>query len=207
MVRRGDTLREHIVDAAKLVFLESGFERSSMDAIAARAQTSKRSLYAHFATKDELFAAAVERIRSQFGERMLTPESYQAVPLEAVTRYCGRFTQLLRWASVARTCRLGIAEADRVPEVAAGLYEALFGDTARALAGYLAERCSLPAGPAAAAASTLLGVAAHPSFPRLLFGLDPVVEELPDQERLDAEVDLEGIRRAAAALLPSLADA
>jgi hypothetical protein len=32
---------------AKDVFLETGYERASMDAVAARAGTSKRSLYAH----------------------------------------------------------------------------------------------------------------------------------------------------------------
>lgn len=52
MARRGEALREHILDTAKLAFLEDGFERTSMDAIAARAETSKRPLYAHFPTKD-----------------------------------------------------------------------------------------------------------------------------------------------------------
>jgi AcrR family transcriptional regulator len=44
VARRGDELREHIVWAAKDVFLEMGFERASMDVVAARAATSKRSL-------------------------------------------------------------------------------------------------------------------------------------------------------------------
>ena len=64
MARRGQALREHILDTAKLAFLEGGFERTSMDAIAARAETSKRSLYAHFPTKDALFLAVLERIRA-----------------------------------------------------------------------------------------------------------------------------------------------
>ncbi|MEU7784849.1 helix-turn-helix domain-containing protein [Amycolatopsis sp. NPDC049159] len=37
MARRGAALREHILDTAKAAFLEDGFERTSMDAIAARA--------------------------------------------------------------------------------------------------------------------------------------------------------------------------
>src|SRR5580698_6907535 len=52
MTRRGDTLREHILWTAKEVFLEMGFERASMDVVANRAQTSKRSLYAHFQSKE-----------------------------------------------------------------------------------------------------------------------------------------------------------
>src|SRR5450755_3901656 len=44
MARRGDKLREHILWIAKEVFLEMGFERASMDLVARRAETSKRSL-------------------------------------------------------------------------------------------------------------------------------------------------------------------
>lgn len=201
MARRGDALRDHILDTAKLVFLESGFERASMDAIAARAQTSKRSLYAHFPTKDELFTAAVERIRSLFAERMHSPGGYAADAADAVTRYCGRFAQLLRWSSVVRTSRLGIAEAERLPEVGRGLYTALFGDTADALADYVHERWSLPAADARAQAERLLGAVTHPEFPRLLFGVDSDVEELPDEAALDADVDLAAIRRLVDALL------
>jgi len=58
MARRGDKLREHILWTAKDVFLEMGFERASMDVVASRAETSKRSLYAHFESKEKLFLAA-----------------------------------------------------------------------------------------------------------------------------------------------------
>jgi AcrR family transcriptional regulator len=46
MSKRGLELREHMLYAAKNVFLEVGFERASMDVIAARAKTSKRTLSA-----------------------------------------------------------------------------------------------------------------------------------------------------------------
>ena len=61
--RRGDKLREHILWVAKDVFLEMGFERASMDVVAARAETSKRSLYAHFENKEKLFLAVIELVR------------------------------------------------------------------------------------------------------------------------------------------------
>ncbi|MET8877069.1 TetR/AcrR family transcriptional regulator [Nocardia sp. NPDC004604] len=195
MARRGEALREHILDTAKLAFLEDGFERTSMDAIAARAETSKRSLYAHFPTKDALFLAVVERIRALFGERMRTPTQYADEPAEAVVRYCGRFVQLLRWSSVARMLRLGIAEADRLPDLAAGLYDVLFGTTARDLAAHLETTSGLATGEAEVAATELIGLVVHPMLPRLLFGIDPVVDEVPEEERLMADVDLDRIRR------------
>ena len=55
--RAGAELRRHILFVAKDVFLEAGYERASMDTVAARAGTSKRSLYAHFESKDKLFLA------------------------------------------------------------------------------------------------------------------------------------------------------
>ncbi|WP_103342022.1 TetR/AcrR family transcriptional regulator [Amycolatopsis sp. CA-126428] len=195
MARRGEALREHILDTAKLAFLEDGFERTSMDAIAARAETSKRSLYAHFPTKDALFLAVVERVRALFGARMRTPAEYAGAPEDAVVRYCGRFLQLVRWSSVARMLRLGIAEADRLPELAAGLYDVLFGTTADDLAAHLVAALGLATGEAEAVANELIGLVLHPTLPRLLFGIDAPVDELPDEADLAAEVDLDRIGR------------
>src|SRR4051794_37211947 len=202
MARRGEALREHILDTAKLAFLEDGFERTSMDAIAARAETSKRSLYAHFPTKDALFLAVVERVRDLFGARMRTPAEYADRPAEAVVRYCGRFVQLLRWSSVARMLRLGIAEADRLPELAAGLYDVLFGTTAGALAAHLVTAWGLATDEAEVAANELIGLVVHPVLPRLLFGIDPSVDDLPEESRLAAEVDLDRIRHLLHIVMP-----
>jgi AcrR family transcriptional regulator len=50
-----------ILDAACAVFADEGFDRAKMATIAARAGTTKPTLYARFGSKDELFAAAVSR--------------------------------------------------------------------------------------------------------------------------------------------------
>ncbi|WP_439381150.1 TetR/AcrR family transcriptional regulator [Amycolatopsis lexingtonensis] len=203
MARRGEALREHILDTAKLAFLETGFERTSMDAIAARAETSKRSLYAHFPTKDALFHAVVERIRSLFADRMGTPADYAEQPAEAIVRYCGRFVQLLRWSSVGKMVRLGIGEADRLPELAAGLFDVVFGVTTGNLATHLVTAWGLPADEAETVANELVGIAIHPALPRLLFGVEPLTEEMPERARLESDVDLDRIRRLLRLVLPA----
>ena len=203
MARRGEALREHILDTAKLAFLETGFERTSMDAIAARAETSKRSLYAHFPTKDALFAAVVERIRTLFDERMGVPADYAEQPLEAIVRYCGRFVQLLCWSSVGRMVRLGIGEAERLPDLAAGLYDVLFDITTGNLAAYLVTASGLANQKAENAADELIGLAIHPTLPRLLFGVDPLTEEMPERTSLATDVDLDRIRRLVHLVMPS----
>jgi AcrR family transcriptional regulator len=95
MARRGDALRDHILWTAKDLFLETGFERASMDVVAERAATSKRSLYAHFESKDKLFLAVVELIRDLYLGGLQTPDAYGDDPAEAVVRFCGRLLHVL----------------------------------------------------------------------------------------------------------------
>ena len=113
---------------AKDVFLEMGYERASMDAVAVRAGTSKRSLYAHFESKDKLFLAVLDLIRELY-LGLKTPDAYASDPVEAVTLFCGRFLQLMAWEPQVRTCRLSIAEAERLPGSSSAYYEAIFAST------------------------------------------------------------------------------
>jgi TetR/AcrR family transcriptional repressor of mexJK operon len=53
-----------ILDAATDVFLREGYERASVDTIAAVANVSKRTIYNHFSDKKELFLAVMERSRA-----------------------------------------------------------------------------------------------------------------------------------------------
>ena len=52
--------RASILEAAKRLFLEQGYQGVSMDQIAAEAGVSKLTVYSHFGDKDALFAAAVQ---------------------------------------------------------------------------------------------------------------------------------------------------
>jgi TetR/AcrR family transcriptional regulator, regulator of autoinduction and epiphytic fitness len=48
-----------ILDAALITFLRFGFRKTSMENVAHAAQLSRQALYLHFATKEELFCAAL----------------------------------------------------------------------------------------------------------------------------------------------------
>ncbi len=54
--------RESILDGAQQVFLDVGYDNASMDRIAEIAGASKRTVYNHFASKEELFKAVQYRI-------------------------------------------------------------------------------------------------------------------------------------------------
>ena len=52
--------RAAILEAAKELFIEQGFNGVSMDEIAARASVSKLTVYSHFGDKDTLFSEAIQ---------------------------------------------------------------------------------------------------------------------------------------------------
>ena len=64
-IRLTDRKRESILDAAVQEFGTSGFDNTSMDRIAEIANASKRTVYNHFPSKEELFAAIVDRLQSR----------------------------------------------------------------------------------------------------------------------------------------------
>jgi len=57
--------RTAIIQAAIEEFLEKGFKRSSMDALAVRAKVSKRTVYNHFANKELLFQEIITQLLQQ----------------------------------------------------------------------------------------------------------------------------------------------
>ena len=113
-----------ILGAARELFLEHGFSDVSMDAVTARAGVSKATVYGHFATKEELFAAVIRssalrkwwrgwrRSRSRVGIREADLEAF-SVAFQA----SALVPEARAWQ------RLVIAEAQRRPELAQTLYE------------------------------------------------------------------------------------
>ena len=60
MPRSSDQTRRRILDGAYRLFRRQGYSRVSMDEIAAAAQVTKRTLYYHFESKDQLLARVLE---------------------------------------------------------------------------------------------------------------------------------------------------
>jgi len=199
--RRGEELRRHILFVAKDVFLETGYERASMDAVAARAGTSKRSLYAHFESKDRLFLAVFDLVRELYLGRLKTPDAYAADPAEAVALFCGRFLQLMTWQPQVRTCRLSIAEAERLPGGSSAYFDAIFATTHERLAAYLAGHYGAGEAPLA---EDLLARTVLPRLFRTLLNVEDAVGDEPGEEALARSVDLPAIRRQVAAILPAV---
>jgi AcrR family transcriptional regulator len=200
--RRGEELRRHVLFVAKDVFLESGYERASMDTVAARAGTSKRSLYAHFESKERLFLAVLDLVRELYLDRLRTPDAYADDPAEAVALFCGRFLQLMVWEQQVRTFRLVVAEAERLPASSRAYYDAVVAGARDRLAAYLARHHGTDPQRSAALADDLLGRCVLPRLFRTLLGVDEALRGSAEDAALAADVDLDAIRSAVAATLP-----
>ena len=60
-LRRGRGARERILGASQQLFRDQGINNTGMDQLCAAAEVSKRTLYQHFAGKDELIAECLRR--------------------------------------------------------------------------------------------------------------------------------------------------
>ncbi len=134
--------RAAIVRAALEVFLREGYARTSVDAIAAAAGVSKRTIYDYYGDKRQLFLSTLEETKQAQAaafQDLLDRTLGQVDDIEtALVRFGREFaTEMARSAERAAVMRLTIAEAAHFP----ALLERTSTNTAvqRALADRLAE--------------------------------------------------------------------
>ena len=134
--------RRQILDGARKVFLDLGFDGASMGEIARSAGVSKGTLYVYFADKSRLFEAIVEEETLEQGK-----VRFNFDPAQEVTTTLTEFGQ----AYIAMICRPGggsairtvMAIAERMPDVGRRYYENVLEHTIGRLAAYLDARVKL----------------------------------------------------------------
>jgi TetR/AcrR family transcriptional regulator, regulator of autoinduction and epiphytic fitness len=117
--KRGDMKRAAVIAAATAAFLAHGYEAASMDAIAADACVSKRTVYNHFPSKRELFRAVTQQLYAGLIEADALSGAADEPPEIALPRLARAILQHLRQPEVCGLLRLVVAEARRIPELAA----------------------------------------------------------------------------------------
>ncbi len=100
MRRKSEETQRRIVEAAYYLFYRKGFTRVSMDEIAARARLTKRTLYGHFRSKDDLLAATLQRYSELDQERLGVIAA--RLPRGAGAMLDSFFGQLVEWAGKPR---------------------------------------------------------------------------------------------------------
>lgn len=123
--RLTDRKRAAIISAAIEEFLQAGYDATSMDRIAARADVSKRTVYNHFPSKEALFAAILHQL---WGASLTgSAPAYRAdEPLrEQLLDLLTRKLRLLNDESFLSLARVAIAAGIHSPERARDMVERL----------------------------------------------------------------------------------
>ena len=116
--------RQAILKAATRLFLEKGFENTSVRDITEAAGVSRVTFYAHFGGKETLFQAAIqERCASMTGDDLFS--AIRELPArQALETFGLRFLGLLETEESRRLTRLLMAQAPERPLMARLFYEA-----------------------------------------------------------------------------------
>ena len=105
----GPDTRRRILDAAYGLFYRGGFARVGVDAIAAAAQVTKRTLYYHFDSKDALVAAVLDMQHELALDRIGRWTSSDATDARALT--VELFDELAAWCRRPRWRGSGFSRA------------------------------------------------------------------------------------------------
>lgn len=129
--------REAILDVATDIFLSEGYASASMSTIAAKLGGSKGTLYNYFKSKEELFAAYVQRScifhRGEIADLLLEDGDARTVLTAFARGYLRAFTAepaLQNWRVIS-------AESHKSPEIGRLFYESGPLAGARILAAYI----------------------------------------------------------------------
>jgi AcrR family transcriptional regulator len=143
MTRTAERTRRRILGAAYELFYRTGFTRVSVDAIAAAARVTKRTLYHYFTSKDELLARALalqhelalERIEAWSNDL----EGELDTVIDTLFADLGRWARKPRWGAAGFT-RLVMELADLPGHPARAVARHHKAEIAAVLTRLLAER-------------------------------------------------------------------
>jgi AcrR family transcriptional regulator len=128
--------RRQILDGARKVFLDLGFDGASMGEIARSAGVSKGTLYVYFADKSRLFEAIVEEEALDQGKVVFNFDPGRDVTTTLMD-FGQAYIQMLCRPGGGSATRTVMAIAERMPEVGRRYYNNVVSLTIARLAAYL----------------------------------------------------------------------
>lgn len=132
--------RDAIVDAARQSFLEHGYAGTSMSGLLKTLGGSKATLWSYFRSKEELFAAVVDRLSVSFRSDLDGSLTASGDLTVALTSFCDHFLRAIQAPDAVATWRLVMAESGRFPEVGRIFYASAASHTEKLLADFLRLR-------------------------------------------------------------------
>jgi TetR/AcrR family transcriptional regulator, mexJK operon transcriptional repressor len=171
-----------ILMAAKDAFIESGFGNTSMDDVARRAGTTKRTVYNNFGSKERLLEAVIDHSILLF-ETAVPPLGAEADPGQ-IREFCEILLQLMTWRAAIGLQRLMISEGPTFPEIATRLSSRISAAMRRPLAQFLESHGRDPALADKLAAATVDRLTSRGRLDRLI-GIRQAYPSLPGKNQLD----------------------
>src|ERR1700690_53560 len=171
-----------ILMAAKDAFIENGFGNTSMDDVARRADTTKRTVYNNFGSKERLLEAVIDHSILLF-ETAVPPLGAEADPGQ-IREFCEILLQLMTWRAAIGLQRLMISEGPSFPEIATRLSLRISAAMRRPLAQFLESHGRHPALADKLAAATVDRLTSRGRLDRLI-GIRQAYPSLPGKNQLD----------------------
>ncbi len=131
--------RRQILDGARAVFMDLGFDGASMGVIARAAGVSKGTLYVYFADKNRLFEAIVEQESLEQGKAAFNFDPERDA-ITTLREFGQAYIQLLCRPGGGSAIRTVMAIAERMPDVGRRFYQRVLEHTINRLAEYLEAR-------------------------------------------------------------------
>jgi TetR/AcrR family transcriptional repressor of mexJK operon len=132
--------RAAIIEIATRMFLENGYNRTSMSAIAEQMGGSKGTLWSYFTSKEELFAAVLDAATAAFRSVMSTVLDPSRSVDEVLTTFAEKFITRITMPDAIALQRLIIAEVERFPEIGRIFFDRAPGRSRILMSAYLASQ-------------------------------------------------------------------
>jgi TetR/AcrR family transcriptional regulator, mexJK operon transcriptional repressor len=192
--RSNDALkRADILRAGTMLFLKEGYERTSMEAVAKKANVSKLTIYSHFTDKADLFRHVIH-MRC---DKLASPESFlvhKGKPVrQALTEIAMAFVAHIFTPDAIKLHRILQAEGIRHPHIARIFYEsgpkrvrATFGE----LLQYFVDDRQLSISDVAKASEQFFSLIKGEMMHRIQLGLDKYPSAAEMKKHIKASVDM-----------------
>jgi len=115
--------RQQIIDGARRVFIEKGFDAASMNDVTRAAGVSKGTVYVYFASKEDLFEALIEEEREKIFQDLFTPLRRPDKLYDTLINLGKRLSTKITLPKVVLAQRTVIGASERIPELGARFYE------------------------------------------------------------------------------------
>jgi len=136
-----DQKRMQILDAAEELFHSTGVEHTSMDQLALEAKVSKRTVYNHFATKDLLFQAILQRMFDKLLQGSLVRFD-ASIPIgQQLRKIAEDEVAMLSSDAFLRVAKIAIMQVMQRPELAQLMNNSAMG-CKRYLESFLIDACA-----------------------------------------------------------------